>query len=222
MTPEVFGGFHVRRLKSSKNTNHVIICNIFSVYKCNMRSDSPILIPFHHPFDMLSPLRFLTGCTDTSYPLWPMPFPPTKKKKHILPFFRRWKSKIFRCWIFLPRLSANSWSMKPDPSEVSKCAVGLPFAMPSRRGTGINVEFGHVETKKKNGWKPPVLKTEIMIRKSSFSLKKKYWCPLPKISDDSYKGSMTISPIIWQLRIDVMQVVPPTICRFLSWGSFLM
>ena len=41
--------------------------------------------------------------------------------------------------------------MKPDPSEVSKCAVGLPFAMPSRRGTGINVEFGHVETKK-NKW----------------------------------------------------------------------
>lgn len=102
------------------------------------------------------------------YGLWPMPFTPTKKK-HLLPFFRRWKSKIFRCWIFLPRLSANSWSMKPDPSEVSKCAVGLPFAMPSRRGTGINVEFGHVETKKTNGWKPPVLKTEIMITKSSFS-----------------------------------------------------
>lgn len=149
MTPEVFGGFHVRRLKSSKNTNHVIICNIFSVYKCNTRSDSSILIPFHHPFDMPSPLRFPPGCTDTSYPLWPMPFPPTKKnKQHLLPFFRRWKSKIFRCWIFLPRLSANSWSMKPDPSEVSKCAVGLPFAMPSRRGTGINIEFGHVETKK--------------------------------------------------------------------------
>lgn len=83
MTPEVFGGFHVRRLKSSKNTNHVIICNIFSVYKCGMRSDSSILIPFHHPFDMLTPLRFPTGCTDTSYPLWPMPFPPTKKKNNI-------------------------------------------------------------------------------------------------------------------------------------------
>ena len=53
---------------------------IFLVCKCGMRSDSSILIPFHHPFDMLSPLRFPTGCTDTSYPLWPMPFPPTKKK----------------------------------------------------------------------------------------------------------------------------------------------
>ena len=28
-------------------------------------------------------------------------------------------------------------SLGPDPSEVSKCAVGFPFAMPSGRGTGI-------------------------------------------------------------------------------------